>query len=111
MININCSHRVFQQQQEKPANNTPTIEDLTIDDNLSLIDRVARYVKSSIGLQRLVHTKMLSEVAIEVGLGRTKESLIPLLADLSVDPEPAVRQRLVEQLTPLSQVHYYTSII
>jgi hypothetical protein len=72
-----------------------------------------RYVKSSIGLQRLVHTKMISDVAVEVGLERTKESLIPLFADLSVDPEPAVRQRLVEQLTPLAQVitmHFNTHI-
>ena len=36
-------------------------EDLTIDDDLSLIDRVVRYVRSGIALQRLVHVKMLAE--------------------------------------------------
>ena len=42
-------------------------EDLTIDDDLSLIDRVVRYVRSGIALQRLVHVKMLAETANSVG--------------------------------------------
>ena len=42
-------------------------EDLTIDDDLSLLDRVVRYVKSGIALQRLVHVKMVAETARSVG--------------------------------------------
>lgn len=42
-------------------------EDLTIDDDLSLLDRVVRYVRSGIALQRLVHVKMISETAASVG--------------------------------------------
>jgi serine/threonine-protein phosphatase 4 regulatory subunit 1 len=38
-------------------------EDLTVDDDLPIIDRVVRYTRSAIALQRLVHVKMLAETA------------------------------------------------
>jgi hypothetical protein len=38
-------------------------EDLTVDDDLPIIDRVVRYMRSSIALQRLVHVKMLAETS------------------------------------------------
>ena len=38
-------------------------EDLTVDDDLPVIDRVERYTKSQIALQRLVHVKMMGETA------------------------------------------------
>jgi hypothetical protein len=38
-------------------------EDLTVNDDLPLLDRVVRYVKSQIALQRLCHVKMLAETA------------------------------------------------
>ena len=42
-------------------------EDLTIDDALPPLPRLRRYVRSGIALQRLVHVKMLGEVAAGVG--------------------------------------------
>lgn len=36
----------------------PTFEDLSIDDELSQLERVVRYSTSSIALQRLVHVKV-----------------------------------------------------
>jgi hypothetical protein len=42
-------------------------EDLTIDDDLSLLERVVRYVRSGIALQRLVHVKMIAETSKAVG--------------------------------------------
>ena len=38
-------------------------EDLTVDDDLPIIERVVRYTSSQIALQRLVHVKMLAETA------------------------------------------------
>jgi len=38
-------------------------EDLTVDDDLPIIDRLVRYTKSQVALQRLVHVKMLAETA------------------------------------------------
>ena len=100
------THRVFQQQQENaPQNPNPTFEDLSIDDNLSQLDRLVRYTKSSIGLQRLVHAKMISDVSESVGYDTTKSLVMPLLADLAIDPEPAVRQHMVEQLSSVATVN------
>lgn len=42
-------------------------EDLTIDDALPPLPRLRRYVRSGIALQRLVHVRMLGEVAAGVG--------------------------------------------
>ena len=42
-------------------------EDLTVDDDLELIDRIVRYCRSGIALQRRVHVKMLAETAETVG--------------------------------------------
>lgn len=49
------------------ASNALRFEDLTIDDDLPLLDRVVRYCRSGIALQRLVHVKMLAETAETVG--------------------------------------------
>jgi hypothetical protein len=38
-------------------------EDLTVDDDLPVLDRVVRYTRSQVALQRLVHAKMLAEMA------------------------------------------------
>lgn len=82
----------------------PTFEDLSIDDTLTELQRLVRYTKSSIGLQRLVHTKMLADVAKTVGFEDTMMFILPLLDDLSHDNEPAIKQQLVEQLGPLAKL-------
>lgn len=76
-------------------------EDLTIDDELSLLDRVVRYVRSGIALQRLVHVKMIAETATTVGTLSTLQRLVPLLPPLVVDSESIIRQHLASQLLPL----------
>jgi hypothetical protein len=38
-------------------------EDLTVNDDLPLLDRVVKYTRSQIALQRLCHVKMLAETA------------------------------------------------
>lgn len=81
----------------------PTFEDLSIDDNLSELQRLVRYSRSAIGLQRLVHVKMLTDVAKSVGFRDTNLYILPLLGSISYDPEPAVRQHLMEQLSILAK--------
>lgn len=77
-------------------------EDLTIDDELPLLDRVVRYCRSAIALQRLVHVKMLSETAVTYGPAATISHLIPLLPALVNDQENIIRQHLAMQLLPVS---------
>jgi len=45
-------YRSFQNSRQQQTAASPTFEDLTIDPNLSDIDRLIRYHKSSISLQR-----------------------------------------------------------
>jgi hypothetical protein len=101
----------------------PTFEDLTIDDKLTEHQRLVRYSKSTIGLQRcvlhfpqfsfptylicrLVHVKMIADVAESVGFDQFVETIIPLLEPLSKDVEPVVKQHLVEQLKLLAKVKF-----
>jgi len=79
-------------------------EDLTVDDDLPLLDRVVRYCRSSIALQRLVHVKMLAETAETVGCEATLEVLLPVLEQLCQDPESVIRQHVAAQILPVSVV-------
>lgn len=103
----------------------PTFEDLTIDENLSELQRLVRYSKSNIGLQRLVHVKMISHIAHAVGyviekeknlslclicfycllrFVDTKDYVVPLLSVVAADIEPAIRQHLVEKMALVAKV-------
>jgi hypothetical protein len=44
-----------------------TLEDLTVSETLTQLQRVERYVTSPIALQRLVHVKMFAQIAQEHG--------------------------------------------
>lgn len=45
-------------------------EDLTVDDDMPILDRVVMYCQSQVALQRLVHVKMLAETASLAGYVR-----------------------------------------
>lgn len=79
----------------------PTFEDLAIDDSLSDLDRVTKYVCSNIALQRVIHVKMLQETAHAVGFEATCVSLLPLLEPLVADLEYVVRQHVAFQFPAL----------
>jgi serine/threonine-protein phosphatase 4 regulatory subunit 1 len=79
----------------------PTFEDLAIDDSLSDLQRVTKYVCSNIALQRVIHVKMLHETARSVGFQATCDQLLPLLEPLVCDVEYVVRQHVALQFPPL----------
>ncbi|EQC39152.1 hypothetical protein SDRG_03358 [Saprolegnia diclina VS20] len=79
----------------------PTFEDLAIDDSLTDLDRVIRYVDSNIALQRVIHVRMLEETAVSSGYEKTCTSIIPLLEPLVSDVEFVVRQHVAGQLPGL----------
>ncbi|KAI9914924.1 hypothetical protein PsorP6_007749 [Peronosclerospora sorghi] len=83
--------------------NGPTFEDLAIDDSLSDLERVTKYVCSNIALQRVIHVKMLHETARSVGFQATCDQLLPLLETLVCDVEYVVRQHVAQQFPPLCQ--------
>lgn len=96
-------YKSFQQARLPVVKSAPTFEDLTIDDKLTEHQRVVKYVKSTIGLQRLVHVKMIADVSENIGFAQTVETIIPLLEPLSKDVEPVVKQHLVEQIKYLAK--------
>lgn len=59
-------YRSFQNKSNGP-NQAPTFEDLAIDDELSELQRVVTYTKSSIGLQRCVFARGLCFSAVLQG--------------------------------------------
>jgi serine/threonine-protein phosphatase 4 regulatory subunit 1 len=96
---------MYQTYNAAPEENAvPTFEDLAIDDTLSDLDRVRKYVYSHIALQRLVHVRMLADTAQAVGFTVVQANLLPLLDDLVGDPEFVVRQHLAGQFQKLAEV-------
>ncbi|DAZ98006.1 TPA: hypothetical protein N0F65_005164 [Lagenidium giganteum] len=85
---------------EMEMENGPTFEDLAIDDSLTDMERVAKYVCSNIALQRVIHVKMLEDTANSVGFETTCDQLIPLLEPLVCDVEYVVRQHVAFQFPP-----------
>lgn len=65
----------------------PTFEDLSIDDELTQLQRLVRYSSSSIALQRLVHVKVRTDLVAPMHL-----ALIPL-NPLSLPKQPGKQQQ------------------
>lgn len=80
-------------------------EGLEIDDTLPPLLRLCRYAQSPHILHRLHVVRELPETAAASSLKDNKERLVPVLAEMSTDAEPVVRQALVEQITPLAQLY------
>lgn len=97
-------YKSFHNRNSGSSNLAPTFEDLSIDDNLSDFQRLVKYAKSSIGLQRLLHVKLLASAATDISNEVTISQIIPLIDLFVADNEPAIRQQLVEQLVLLSRV-------
>lgn len=82
----------------------PTFEDLTFDDSLDDLHRIATYARSAIALQRLVHVRMMADVAAREGFAAAAQFILPLLDALLSDEEFLVRQHTAEQLRGLAEV-------
>ncbi|OQS00110.1 hypothetical protein THRCLA_06221 [Thraustotheca clavata] len=92
-----CEHGGYHDEHD----GGPTFEDLAIDDSLTDLDRVMRYVCSNIALQRVIHVRMLEETATASGYDKTCDCIIPLLDPLVNDAEFVVRQHVAGQLPGL----------
>ena len=96
----------YEEQPPWVTGQTPTLtlEDLSIDDSLTPLQRVQRYVTSPIPLQRLVHVKLLASTAATAGLESTRLVLLPLLSSIAGDEKFVVRQHLGDQILRIAQV-------
>lgn len=78
--------------------------ELAIDEDMSLVERVKAYCNSSISVQRLVHVRELSSCAQQIGAEETLVQLLPLLAIISSDVETPVRIAFAEQMVAFCKV-------
>ena len=81
-----------------------TLDDLAVDETLTTLQRVERYVNSPIPLQRLVHVKLISSSARAVELDVALTVLLPLLAGLVADEKVVIRQHLPGQIEDMASV-------
>ena len=79
-------------------------DDLAIDEDLTLLQRVVRYTSSAVSVQRLVYCRELGACAEQVGAPTALAELVPLLKPLGSDPEPPVRHALAEQIVAFARV-------
>ena len=79
-------------------------DDLAIDEDLTLLQRVVRYTSSAVSVQRLVYCRELGACAEQVGAPTALAELVPLLKPLGADPEPPVRHALAEQIVAFARV-------
>lgn len=77
---------------------------LAIDDNLSPIERINKYVNSEVILHKLHLVRELTDLAQQMGYEDTKKTLRPILSKLLSDGEPVIRQTLVEQLPGIAKL-------
>ena len=80
------------------------VNELSIDEDMSLVERVKAYCSSSISVQRLVHVRELSSCAEQIGAEETLVQLLPLLAIISSDVETPVRFAFAEQMVAFCKV-------
>eukprot|EP00696_Hemimastix_kukwesjijk_P006407 gnl/Hemi2/18111_TR5984_c0_g1_i5.p1 gnl/Hemi2/18111_TR5984_c0_g1~~gnl/Hemi2/18111_TR5984_c0_g1_i5.p1 ORF type:complete len:358 (-),score=96.21 gnl/Hemi2/18111_TR5984_c0_g1_i5:1013-2086(-) len=87
---------------ERQPESDLSMEELTIDETLSQLDRIKKYVGSTIALQRLVHVRSISATARQVGFGVASTDIVPLLRQVATDDEPVIREAFADQIAELS---------
>lgn len=78
-------------------------EGLQIDDSLPPLERLQRYLSSTLIIQRLHVVRSLGETAAAAGPADTERVIIPLLRDIQGDAEPVLRQALAEQIAEVAR--------
>jgi serine/threonine-protein phosphatase 4 regulatory subunit 1 len=87
----------FEGEEEEEGSHTGE-EGLEIDDSLSALEKINKYMHSDLILHRLYLVRELAEYAKELGFAEATEKLLPILREIQRDVEPVIRQALVEQI-------------
>eukprot|EP00126_Sphaerothecum_destruens_P004409 Sdes_comp18170_c0_seq1m7685 len=82
----------------------PSLEEMSIDDSLSPIERLSKYSRSDLVLHRLFVVKDIASSISGQDIFNLEESsrLIGILGDLFNDPEALIRDALLEQIPKIS---------
>eukprot|EP00897_Mesotaenium_endlicherianum_P007821 jgi/Mesen1/7067/ME000369S06390 len=68
------------------------------------VERIDKFARSEVFVQRLYHVCYMAEAAQRAGYEGSAGVFVPLCRELSVDKEPEIRQALAEQLPQLARV-------
>eukprot|EP00696_Hemimastix_kukwesjijk_P006410 gnl/Hemi2/18114_TR5984_c0_g2_i1.p1 gnl/Hemi2/18114_TR5984_c0_g2~~gnl/Hemi2/18114_TR5984_c0_g2_i1.p1 ORF type:complete len:632 (-),score=223.96 gnl/Hemi2/18114_TR5984_c0_g2_i1:68-1963(-) len=79
-----------------------SMEELTIDESLSALDRIKKYISSTIALQRLVHVRSIAATSRQIGYEAASTEIVPLLRQIAGDDEPVIREAFADQISELS---------
>eukprot|EP01114_Cavostelium_apophysatum_P015463 TRINITY_DN4208_c0_g1_i4.p1 TRINITY_DN4208_c0_g1~~TRINITY_DN4208_c0_g1_i4.p1 ORF type:complete len:735 (+),score=145.02 TRINITY_DN4208_c0_g1_i4:69-2273(+) len=79
------------------------MESLAIDDSLTMLEKIKKYINSDIMLHRLYLVRSLADAARQIGYSDSKEHLIPIMELLLTESDPSLRQALVEQIPDFSR--------
>ncbi|KYQ88712.1 protein phosphatase 4 regulatory subunit 1 [Tieghemostelium lacteum] len=94
----NQSSNEFGSQEQYPDEG---VNDYVIDDSLPLLVKIQKYASSGIVLHRLYVVREFSEV-IQQEFEQANAILLTIIDELVNDPEPVIRQALVEQIPQIS---------
>lgn len=76
-------------------------EDLTIDDSLSDLERLKKYINSKVEAQRLAQVKIIHDTSVEVGYEQAAAEIFPLFEEILHDPEYVIREQFALELNLL----------
>src|SRR3989338_5045425 len=77
-------------------------DDFAIDESLSIPEKLDRYLQSEQILHHLYVIREFADYARQLGFEGTVEHLLPVIKRVQADPQPVLRQALVEQMAELS---------
>jgi hypothetical protein len=80
------------------------MEELAIDEELTLVERVLRYATKGTFLQKVVFVRELPNCIAEIGLEAAMRQVLPLFPLIASDNEATVRQTFAQQLPRITQL-------
>ncbi|KJE96097.1 serine/threonine-protein phosphatase 4 regulatory subunit 1 [Capsaspora owczarzaki ATCC 30864] len=84
----------------------PTMEEMSIDDSLTPVERMLKYARSDLVLHRLFVAKDIVDTLRSSLQDSNMDSILQVVGDLMADPEPLIRQAILQQAAPLAKVAF-----
>ncbi|KAI9476331.1 MAG: armadillo-type protein [Benjaminiella poitrasii] len=92
--------------KETVAEQKTTNDDVLLTMTLSPLEKLIRFSKSALPLQRLVLMKEISEILYDISLQEAVEIALPIIIQISKDEEEAIKEKLAEELGKIMLFYY-----
>ncbi|KNC69494.1 hypothetical protein SARC_17994, partial [Sphaeroforma arctica JP610] len=81
----------------------PSLDEMSIDVSLGTVERLNKYVQSTLFLHRLYVVKDISESIRTVEYDTVVSDILPVLMQLAADAEPLIREPLMQELPKMAE--------